>query len=163
MGRMDWHFPLARSGPRRTRGAALALCAVLASARPGFAQDLTFTAKVDQTTVEVGDTLALTLTITGELSGAAITPLQLPEGVVVLGRSQATNFAVRGGLIERAGLPVTFFRFNPQVQNLNLVGNRTHSTWNAMKLTVGRRLRSGLFRRGRWRELGVLFSHTINK
>ncbi|MBI4474448.1 MAG: TonB-dependent receptor, partial [Acidobacteria bacterium] len=52
---------------------------------------------------------------------------------------------VRGGLIERAGLPVTFFRFNPQVQNLNLVGNRTHSTWNAMKLTVGRRLRSGLY------------------
>src|SRR5262249_34554695 len=37
---------------------------------------------------------------------------------------------VRGGLVERAGLPATFFRFNPQVLNLNVIGNRNHSTWN---------------------------------
>lgn len=55
------------------------------------------------------------------------------------------NTGVRGGLVERAGLPNTFFRFNPQVQNLNIVGNRTHSTWNAMKLIVSRRLHQGLY------------------
>lgn len=55
------------------------------------------------------------------------------------------NTGVRGGLIQTAGLPVTFFRFNPQVQNLNLVGNRTHSTWDGLKLDVGRRMQQGLY------------------
>jgi hypothetical protein len=57
---------------------------------------------------------------------------------------------VRGGLVARAGLPNTFFRFNPQVQNLNVVGNRTHSTWNAMKLSLNRRLSSGLYVQGNY-------------
>jgi len=51
----------------------------------------------------------------------------------------------RGGLLERAGLPVTFFRFNPQVSTLYIVGNRSHSTWNAMKLSVNRRMQSGVY------------------
>jgi len=51
----------------------------------------------------------------------------------------------RGGLVEAAGLPVTFFRFNPQVQNLDIVGNRGHSTWDGMKLIVSRRLHQGLY------------------
>jgi len=51
----------------------------------------------------------------------------------------------RGGLIEQAGLPVTFFRFNPQVSNLYIVGNRTHSTWNAMKLSINRRMQGGVY------------------
>jgi len=51
----------------------------------------------------------------------------------------------RGGLVTLAGLPVTFFRFNPQVQNLNIGGNRSHSTWNGLKLSVNRRLQSGLY------------------
>jgi hypothetical protein len=55
------------------------------------------------------------------------------------------NTGVRGGLVQQAGLPVTFFRFNPQVQNLNIVGNRGHSTWDAMKLIVSRRLHQGLY------------------
>jgi hypothetical protein len=52
---------------------------------------------------------------------------------------------VRGGLVKAAGLPNTFFRFNPQVLNLNIVGNRTHSTWNAMKLSLNRRLQQGVY------------------
>src|SRR5262249_24932064 len=58
------------------------------------------------------------------------------------------NTGVRGGLIQRAGLPVTFFRFNPQVTNLNIVGNRTHSTWNGLKVGVTRRLQGGLHLQG---------------
>jgi len=54
------------------------------------------------------------------------------------------NTGVRGGLIEAAGLPSTFFRFNPQVTNLNIVGNRTHSTWNGLKIAITRRLHGGL-------------------
>ncbi len=54
----------------------------------------------------------------------------------------------RGDLIRRAGLPENFFRFNPQVGDLNVVGNSGHSTYNALKLTVARRLSSGLSLQG---------------
>jgi hypothetical protein len=54
------------------------------------------------------------------------------------------NTGVRGGLVTAAGLPNTFFRFNPQVTNLNIVGNRSHSTWDALKLTVARQMQQGL-------------------
>ncbi len=54
----------------------------------------------------------------------------------------------RGGLITRAGLPDTFFRFNPQVANLSLIGNGGHSTYNALKLIVARRLSGGLSLQG---------------
>jgi len=57
---------------------------------------------------------------------------------------------VRGGLIQRAGLPSTFFRFNPQVLNLNVVGNRNHSTWNGLKLAASRRMSHGLYMQGNY-------------
>jgi len=57
---------------------------------------------------------------------------------------------VRGGLVDRAGLPPTFFRFNPQVLNLNVVGNRNHSTWNGLKLAVTRQLRAGMSVQGNY-------------
>jgi hypothetical protein len=57
---------------------------------------------------------------------------------------------VRGGLVTRAGLPDTFFRFNPQVQNLNIVGNRNHSTWNGLKLAISRRMDEGLYVQGNY-------------
>ncbi|MFH1572504.1 MAG: TonB-dependent receptor, partial [Acidobacteriota bacterium] len=52
---------------------------------------------------------------------------------------------IRGGLLTLAGLPATFFRFNPQVENLNIGGNSSHSTWNAMKLSMNRRFEKGLY------------------
>src|SRR5262249_13985957 len=57
---------------------------------------------------------------------------------------------VRGGLITASGLPVTFFRFNPQVQNLNIVGNRSHSTWDGLKLSLTRQMQRGLLIRGNY-------------
>ena len=52
---------------------------------------------------------------------------------------------VRGGLVAQAGLPDTFFRFNPQVLNLNIVGNGSHSTWHGLKSTLNRRFNDGLY------------------
>jgi len=56
----------------------------------------------------------------------------------------------RGGLIKLAGLPATFFRFNPQVLNLNVIGNNSHSTYDALKLNVTRRFTAGLFLQGNY-------------
>lgn len=51
----------------------------------------------------------------------------------------------RGGLVALAGLPATFFRYNPQVQNLYIVGNRSHSTYDGLQLAGSRRLDHGLY------------------
>jgi hypothetical protein len=51
----------------------------------------------------------------------------------------------RGGLIALAGLPATFFRYNPQVQNLYIVGNRSHSTYDGLQLALSRRLDHGFY------------------
>jgi hypothetical protein len=50
---------------------------------------------------------------------------------------------VRGGLLGLAGLPDTFFRFNPQVTDLWVVGNYTQSTWNGLKLSFTKRYANG--------------------
>ena len=53
-------------------------------------------------------------------------------------------------MVTLAGLPATFFRFNPQVQNLYVGGNRSHTTWDGLKLSVNRRLQSGLYFQGNY-------------
>jgi hypothetical protein len=52
---------------------------------------------------------------------------------------------VRGGLVAAAGLPATFFKYNPQVANLYIVGNRSHSTYNGLQLSANRRFSHGLY------------------
>lgn len=51
----------------------------------------------------------------------------------------------RGGLLTQAGLPATFFRYNPQVQNLYIIGNRSHSTWDGLQLQLDRSFEHGLY------------------
>lgn len=51
----------------------------------------------------------------------------------------------RGGLLERAGLSDNFFRLNTQVDDLTIAGNRSHSTWNALKLGLTKRLDKGMY------------------
>lgn len=51
----------------------------------------------------------------------------------------------RGGLLGLAGLPAAFFRYNPQVQNLYIVGNRSHSTWDGLQLELARSFQHGLY------------------
>ena len=67
-----------------------------------WAQDLTFSAKVDKTTVDIGDPVNLTITLGGDLSGIQIPAFQFPEEFAVLARSQSTSFSVRSGAMERS-------------------------------------------------------------
>lgn len=46
--------------------------------------------------------------------------------------------------LEKAGLPITFFRLNPQFANSWFLGNNSYSTWHGMKVELTRRYRSGL-------------------
>jgi hypothetical protein len=52
---------------------------------------------------------------------------------------------VRGGLVAAANLPVTFFRLNPQVGNASITANLSNSTYNAMKVEVGKRFSAGTY------------------
>ena len=67
-----------------------------------FAQDLTFSATVDKTTVTLSEPVTLTLTLTGDLGGVDLSELQLPEGFVIAARSQSTNFSISAGATERS-------------------------------------------------------------
>ena len=93
-----------RSGGRKIE-TSLIVCGLLfwSSAAPGaWAQDLLFSAKVDKTTVNVGDSINLTLSLSGDLSGIEVPAFQFPEGFVTLARSQSTNVAFRAGAMERS-------------------------------------------------------------
>jgi len=60
----------------------------------------------------------------------------------------------RGGLITAAGLPITFFRANPQLLNANIGDNLSVSTWHGMMLEVGKRFSGGSF---------LQFNYTLGK
>ena len=70
-------------------------------ATAAWAQDLTVSAKVDKTTVGLGEPITLVVTIGGDLTGLEAKPLELPEGFAVGARSQSTNFSIRSGIMER--------------------------------------------------------------
>lgn len=75
---------------------------VFACAATAAAQDVQINAQIDRTTVDLGQPVTLTITLSGELSGVQLLPPQFPEGIVVAARSQSTSFAIRGGVQERA-------------------------------------------------------------
>ena len=66
------------------------------------AQDLSFSATMDHTTVDVGEPDTLTLTLVGDVTGAKLEDLQLPEGITVAAQSRSTNFSIHGGAVERS-------------------------------------------------------------
>ena len=67
-----------------------------------WAQDLTFSANVDKTSVDLGEPINLTLTLSGDLTGVEVPALTFPEGCAVAARSQSTNFSIRSGVMERS-------------------------------------------------------------
>ena len=60
----------------------------------------------------------------------------------------------RGDLVTQAGLPNTFFRINPQVQNATICDNLSVSTYHAMKLELGKRFSGGTY---------LQFNYTLGK
>lgn len=75
---------------------------VIGFASLAWAQDLTVAAKVEKTTVSVGEPFTVTITISGDLEGVEVPPPAFPEGFIVAARSQSTNFSMHGGVIERS-------------------------------------------------------------
>jgi uncharacterized protein (DUF58 family) len=71
-------------------------------AATAVAEDVSLTAKVDKTTVKVGDPLAVTITLSGGAAGTELPAPEFPEGFAVMQRSQAANFSIQGGAIERS-------------------------------------------------------------
>ncbi len=66
------------------------------------AQDFTFSANVDKTSAKVGDPIALTVTLGGDLTGIKVPTFEFPKELVVAARSQETNFSMRGRAVERS-------------------------------------------------------------
>ena len=77
----------------------LAVLGIAASAR---ADELKFSAQASKTTVNVGEPITLTLTLSGDIVGAKLKELQLPEGFAVAAQSQQTNFTLDAGVMERS-------------------------------------------------------------
>ena len=90
-----------RSRPREILRGLIAL--IVCGATPfAWAEELTFSAKVDKTSVKMGEPLQLTLTLSGDIAGVELPALQFPDGLTVAARSQATNVSIRGGAAERS-------------------------------------------------------------
>jgi hypothetical protein len=91
------------SGPT-PQGLFLALIAVAGGAAAAAADGpaLSVSATVDKTTVDAHAPLTLTLSLSGDLSGAVMPPPVFPEGWTVAARTQATNVALRAGSMERS-------------------------------------------------------------
>lgn len=85
-----------------SRASNVAAVVVACAATAVAAQDVQMNAQVDKTTVEIGQPVTLTITLSGELSGVELPSPQFPEGVAVAARSQSTSFAIRGGVQERS-------------------------------------------------------------
>jgi hypothetical protein len=61
---------------------------------------------------------------------------------------------VYGGMVTRAGLPDTFFRVNPQVSRASVVYNLSNSSWDGMKVDIGKRFSQGTY---------IQFNYTLGK
>lgn len=85
----------------KNRSVPVLLLALLV-AGTAAAQDVSLTAKVDKTTVKVGDPVVLTITLSGDTPDAELPAPEFPEGFAVMQRSQAANFSLQGGQIERS-------------------------------------------------------------
>ena len=87
---------------RLTLNAIVAVLLVAAASAAPAEEGLSVSAKVDKTAVDAGSPITLTLTITGDLSGAAVPAPTFPDSFEVAARTQATNVSLRAGAMERS-------------------------------------------------------------
>lgn len=66
------------------------------------AAELTLSARVDRTRVDPGQPINLIITLSGDLEDAQMRALELPEGFVIAGRSQASSFSLTRGAMQRS-------------------------------------------------------------
>ena len=92
------HSPL--QGRNVSRFLSLAVLLTLSSSVG--ADTLAVSAKVDKTVVDLGNPMNLTITINGDTAKVQIPAPSFPEGFEIIGRSQSTNFSIRGSSIERS-------------------------------------------------------------
>ena len=93
---------LSGPAPRLLMGGAWAAAFWMAALPWAWAGELRISAAVDKTTVNVGEPLTLTLTVSGDIAGAKLRPPQWPEGFTVAAQSQQTNFSINAGVTERS-------------------------------------------------------------
>ena len=80
----------------------LAWVAVFGVATLAWAGELSVSAKADKTSVAVGEPITLTLTMSGDVTGAKLRQPEWPEGFAVAAQSQQTNFSFNAGVMERS-------------------------------------------------------------
>ena len=66
------------------------------------AENLSIVAQVDKTTTKLGEPINLTIRFSGNLSEIHFAPVTLPQGLLVVARSQSTNITVHEGALERS-------------------------------------------------------------
>src|SRR5262249_9796378 len=97
----------------------------------------------------VGESIGVLATVFKPMNGIPAsqnTAITQGQVATLANYADTTTFnGVRGGPITAAGLSNTFFRVNPQVQNATIASNLSNSTWNGMKLEVGKRFSEGVF------------------
>src|SRR3989338_7747301 len=85
---------------RKITTSPLSALAMLTWATVAVAQDTSFSAAIDKTTVNAGEPVALTLTLSGDIGGIEVPVFEFPEGFTVASRSQSSNFSIRLGTID---------------------------------------------------------------
>ena len=78
------------------------LLALTVGAGAAWAQDLAFSATADKTTLNMGDPLIVTITLSGDITGIEVPVFEFPEGFTVASRSQSSNFSIRLGTADRS-------------------------------------------------------------
>ena len=88
---------------RRHQRLLLALVALGAWGTAVAAGEVSIVAAVDKTSLDVGQPLTLTITLTGDLSGLQAGPnVELPPTFAVASRSQASRLSIQGAGVERS-------------------------------------------------------------
>ncbi len=68
----------------------------------------------------------------------------LANGVVATAANLIDQTRATSNYLQAAGLPLNFFRANPQFNQAFIIGNNSYSTWNGLKMEVNRRFSENL-------------------
>jgi len=71
-------------------------------ATAALAEEVHVSAQVDKTTVELGTSVTLTITIEGDFAKAKLEPVAFPKVFAVVAQSQASNVSLRVGALKRS-------------------------------------------------------------